>query len=175
MKKILFLLAMTFMAFQASAQGFHLIPKVGINLAKVTKADVTVKPGVNVGLAGEFMITQRFGIEPGVFFSMQGYKSEMGHVKLNYINIPVYAKLYVLGGLFAFAGPQVGFNVAAKEDGNSIKDVIHTADFTLGLGAGYQTKLGLMLSANYNVGLTNVGEELKNKSGVWQINLGWRF
>lgn len=73
MKKIAFLLLL-FVAFQASAQEFHFIPKVGLNFANMTNSDGNMKAGLNIGVAGEFMMTNNFAIEPGVYYSMQGCK-----------------------------------------------------------------------------------------------------
>lgn len=49
MKKIVLLL-MLFVAFQVSAQEFHFIPKVGLNLANMTNVDGSVRPGLNIGI-----------------------------------------------------------------------------------------------------------------------------
>ena len=55
MKKIALLLLM-FVAFQVSAQDFHFLPKIGLNLANMTNSDGSMKPGLNVGVAAEFPI-----------------------------------------------------------------------------------------------------------------------
>lgn len=200
MKKLVFLL-LTIIAFQASAQEFHFIPRVGLNVAK---AGWSVRPGVNVGLAGEFMMTPNFAIEPGVYYSMQGSRHEdngvKGTLKLDYINIPIYAKAYLYEGLYAFFGPQFGFNVKAKTKdfihsslptlanehvSEDIKDFVHTFDFSLGVGVGYAFDMGLLLSANYNIGLTHIFKrdnadantvfDNKYHNNVFQLNVGWRF
>lgn len=44
MKKIALLLLM-FVAFQASAQEFHFLPKIGLNLANMTNTEGSMKPG----------------------------------------------------------------------------------------------------------------------------------
>ena len=49
MKKIALLLLM-FVAFQVSAQDFHFLPKIGLNLANMTNSDGSMKPGLNVGV-----------------------------------------------------------------------------------------------------------------------------
>lgn len=117
MKKIVLLL-MLFVAFQVSAQEFHFIPKVGLNLANMTNVDGSVRPGLNIGIAGEMVLTERWSVEPGIYYSMQGTKISMNGIdykaKLDYLNIPIYAKAYLYQGLYAFAGPQFGFNVRDK-------------------------------------------------------------
>ena len=186
MKKIALLLLM-FVAFQVSAQDFHFLPKIGLNLANMTNSDGSMKPGLNV--------------EPGIYYSMQGVKESeggiSGKIKNDYINIPIYAKAYLYNGFYAFAGPQFGFlarsKASASYNGTDIsvnsKDAFKTFDFALGIGVGYQFDLGLLVSMNYNIGFTNTlsdgditlnGNSMnwdgeKSRNGVLQINLGWRF
>ena len=199
MKKSLLLLLL-FVAFQVSAQEFHFIPKIGLNMANITNSDGSMKPGLNIGVAGEVMMTERFAIEPGVFYSMQGTKDkESGttmKIKNDYLNIPVLFKGYVYEGFNLFAGPQLGFKVSSKikasQSGTSVStsegsDLFKTVDFSIVLGAGYQLPMGFLVSLNYNIGLTNtinkdkfssllgttVDETCRN--GVLQLNVGWRF
>lgn len=174
MKKILSLV-LVLLAFEASAQGFHIIPKVGMNLSSLTNLDGSSIMGLNAGVSAEIMLSKRFAIEPGVLFSMQGTKLDGEHVKLNYINIPVYAKYYLIKGFNVFAGPQLGINVGAKKGGESIKDLVRTGDFGLGMGVGYQFQWGLMFSVNYNIGFVDIQKAATAKNGVFQVNAGWRF
>lgn len=174
MKKIATLLLL-FLAFEASAQGFHIIPKVGMNLSSVTNLSSSSIVGFNAGVSAEIMFSKRFGIEPGVLFSMQGAKISGEKLHLDYINIPVYAKYYIIRGFNVFAGPQVSFNVRAKSGGESVKDIVRTADFGLGLGAGYQFGWGLMVSLGYNIGFVDIQKASTAKNGVFQVNVGWRF
>lgn len=199
MKKSLLLLLL-FVAFQVSAQEFHFIPKIGLNMANITNSDGSMKPGLNIGVAGEVMMTERLAIEPGVFYSMQGTKDkESGttmKIKNDYLNIPILFKGYVYEGFNLFAGPQLGFKVSSKikasQSGTSVStsegsDLFKTVDFSIVLGAGYQSPMGFLVSLNYNIGLTNtinkdkfssllgttVDETCRN--GVLQLNVGWRF
>ena len=199
MKKSLLLLLL-FVAFQVSAQEFHFIPKIGLYMANITNSDGSMKPGLNIGVAGEVMMTERFAIEPGVFYSMQGTKDkESGttmKIKNDYLNIPVLFKGYIYEGFNLFAGPQLGFKVSSKikasQSGTSVStsegsDLFKTVDFSIVLGAGYQSPMGFLVSLNYNIGLTNtinkdkfssllgttVDETCRN--GVLQLNVGWRF
>lgn len=175
------------------AQQFHLIPKVGLNLANTTgEVDSKVRPGLNVGLGGDVMLTERFGIEAGVYYSMQGSKYNGNGVsytdKLDYINIPVYAKEFIYKGLYLFGGPQFSFNVNSENKASSDHattvigmNVIRTFDCGVGLGAGYQFERGLLVSLNYNIGLINVNKSWASNSNpkannsVVQLNVGWRF
>lgn len=199
MKKIALCLLL-FVAFQASAQNFHFIPKIGLNFANMTNMEGSMKPGLNIGVAGEVMLTNHFAIEPGVYYSMQGTKVDEANLKVknDYLNIPVLLKGYVYEGFNLFAGPQLGFKVSSKakisSSGTSvttdaISDAFKSVDFGIVVGAGYQSSMGLLFSLSYNIGLANVldGDKLasmsgmsqvrdeKCRNGVLQFNLGWRF
>ncbi len=201
MKKLILLLV-CLVSLGIQAQEFHFIPKVGMNIANMTNSDgADPRIGLNIGVNGEFVLTERFSLEPGVYYSMQGAKkSESGvtaTLKNDYVNIPVLGKVYAYKGLNFFAGPQIGFLVNSKASGSysgisvdvDTKDAFKTVDFALVFGAGYQTDLGLNFSVNYNLGLANTfdtgsfdfggqpinmeGENSKNS--VFQVNVGWRF
>ena len=168
MKKIACLLLL-FVAFQVSAQEFHFIPKIGLNFANMTNSDGSMKPGLNIGVAGEVMMTNNFAIEPGIFYSMQGAKgkgeSSGLKIKNDYLNIPVLFKGYVYEGFNLFAGPQLGFKVSSKlkysKSGTSVStsegsDLFKSVDFAIIIGAGYQSSMGLLFSLSYNIGLANL-------------------
>lgn len=199
MKKIA-LIVMLFAVFRLSAQEFHFIPKIGLNFANMTNMEGSMKPGLNIGVAGEMMLTSHFAIEPGVYYSMQGTKVDEVSLKIknDYLNIPVLFKGYVYEGFNLFAGPQLGFKVSSKAklsgSGASIttdamSDAFKSVDFGIVVGAGYQSSVGLLFSLSYNIGLANVldGDKLasmsgmsqvrdeKCRNGVLQFNLGWRF
>ena len=201
MKKIACLLLL-FVAFQVSAQEFHFIPKIGLNFANMTNSDGSMKPGLNIGVAGEVMMTNNFAIEPGIFYSMQGAKgkgeSSGLKIKNDYLNIPVLFKGYVYEGFNLFAGPQLGFKVSSKlkysKSGTSVStsegsDLFKSVDFAIIIGAGYQSSMGLLFSLSYNIGLANTinadkfaalprgsgMEGEKSRNGVLQFNVGWRF
>lgn len=95
-----------------------------------------------------------------------------------------------------FAGPQFGFNVRSKAkisaigfDGSTtynFKDAVNTFDFAIGIGAGYQFDMGINVSLNYNIGLTNTMKSVelddfefetsdKYRNGVLQLSVGYRF
>lgn len=175
---------------QASAQQeLHFIPKIGVNLANTYGTGGTdLKAGLNAGLSAEWMLLPKFSIEPGVFYSMQGCKFQSGtQVKMDYVNIPVLAKYYLVKGLHVFAGPQFGFNVKAELDNaitnedSDVKSYVKTFDIGIASGLGYQFDMGLMVSAGFNWSLSNnikekyILEEDKYRHAVFQLNAGWRF
>lgn len=177
--------------YQAKAQqAFHFTPKVGLNTANIEGTGGTdPKYGLNVGFSAEWMFLPKLSVEPGVFYSMQGCKFGSGaKVNMDYVNVPVLAKYYIVKGFNVFAGPQFGFNVKAEledtptnEDAD-IKDYIKTFDFGIATGVGYQFDMGLLVSAGFNWSFSDHAKQSfksadddKYHNLAFQFNVGWRF
>lgn len=207
MKRNVLLLFFIFTSIALSAQEFHFIPRVGFNLANTyPESYADMRPGLNVGIAGEVRFSKLFAIEPGVYYSMQGYQYSYNGVKtklkLDYLNIPVYAKFYLYKGFHLFAGPQLGINLKAWESNRrytlpvppftetikslDVKDELCPVDLSIDMGAGYTFDMGLILSVQYNAGCTYIFKESeymlggvglcgKDHNGVLQFNVGWYF
>lgn len=193
MKKWILLAVTFFVAGVAKAQfdgkDFAYGVKGGWNATNISHIDAKNKMSVHLGAFAEWRINDYFGIQPELLYSRQGcrdkYESDGKKTKVqlrvNYLNIPVLAKLYVLEGLSVDMGPQLGFalNVKSrvKQSGHVEKDKIehfNTCDFSFAVGASY-TVDDLIFSARYNIGLTNVfGKwEKNNKNHVFQLSLGY--
>lgn len=124
MKKIL-LMAVVMLASVASyaqqAVGtFTLQPKIGMNVASLTKCDgCDPRIGLAAGVEAEYQATDIFSVSAGLIYSMQGNKAKEDGVtlttKLDYINIPILANVYVTKGLAVKLGVQPAFNVSDKQ------------------------------------------------------------
>ncbi|WP_010255134.1 porin family protein [Myroides injenensis] len=193
MKKItLSIVAALAFGFAANAQtpDVKFGAKAGLNIANLTGSDASTSSitSFHVGAVAEIFINEKFSVQPELLYSAQGAESKFDFgfgskklkMKLDYINIPIMAKYYVWEGLNIQAGPQLGFNVKGKIEGEDIKDNVKGFDFGLNFGAGYELPVGVFFDARYNVGLTNTfkkveGEEIKAKNGVFQISVGYKF
>lgn len=176
-----------------NVQEFYLILKVGLNLVNIIgEVDFKVCFGFNIGLGGDVMLIEWFGIEIGVYYFMQGSKYKGGGVfymdKLDYINVLVYVKEFIYKGLYVFGGLQFSFNVNLENklffDYGIIvigMNVICKFDCGVGFGVGYQFECGLLIFLNYNIGLINVNKfwvsdfNFKVNNSVVQLNVGWCF
>ena len=101
MKKVVLLFILfVFSLSRADAQEFHFIPRIGLNLANTyPESFADMRPGLNIGVAEEIRFSKLFALEPGVYYSMQGYqkenaKGETARLKADYLNIPIYANLF---------------------------------------------------------------------------------
>lgn len=190
MKKLLLLAAIIMTSVGAYAQhkvgSVTIQPKVGMNIASLTKADgADSRIGLAVGAEAEYQIEDRISLSAGLLYSMQGATaSEDGvdeTIKLDYINIPILANIYVTKGLALKVGVQPGFNVTHKykvEKGSASAsddiDGVKSFDFSIPVGASYEFS-NLVLDARYNWGLTKVFKDANSKNSVFQITLGYKF
>ena len=197
MKKVLLSIVMVALGFTASAQVSFGI-KAGVNLADLAGDDIPEEFGnrtsFHIGGVAEFEISKKFSFQPELLYSSQGTKAEEDDykvtLKMDYLNIPLMAKYYVTEGLSFEVGPQVGFLLSAKEkgefDGDSetedIKDFMNSVDFGLNFGLGYKLESGINFGARYNLGLSEVFEDVdvdddddKSTNGVFQISVGYSF
>lgn len=184
MRKIIFTTVVFFIISSSNAQdkkdmSFGI--KAGLNIATVTNVDNSkVLAGIQGGVFGEFMISDKFAIQPEVLFSAQGVKSEGMELKLDYINIPVLAKYYVADSFSLELGPQVGFLVSAKAEGEDVKEFFKTTDVSVDFGANYDFTKNFMFGVRYNLGLLRIQESLdpgesESKNSVFQIAVGYKF
>lgn len=191
MKKLLLAAALMITSASAFAQhavgAFTVQPKVGLSIANITKSKADCRIGGVLGAELEYQVTDMFSVSAGALYSMQGAKSEEDKekttFKLDYINVPILANVYVAPGLAVKLGIQPGFNVTHKSkvevEGVSVtgtQDGVNTVDFSIPVGVSYEYK-NFVLDARYNWGLTNIakGGEVSNKNSVFHITLGYKF
>ncbi|WP_434063904.1 porin family protein [Mangrovimonas cancribranchiae] len=200
------------------AQEFSFGPKAGVNFATlngdVENAEMQV--GFHIGGAAEYKFNEKMGVQAELLFSTQGAKDEYSEsetnggityslkeeskVKLNYVNIPVMFKYYIVNGFNVSAGPQVGILASAKEEydyeesvsgggmnqtesGSAERDIddnLKSIDFGLNFGVGYKMDMGLTFDARYNLGLMNINDapnsdDYKISNGVIQVSVGFMF
>lgn len=190
MKKIL-LTAVVMLASVASyaqqAVGtFTLQPKIGMNVASLTKCDgCDPRIGLAAGVEAEYQATDIFSVSAGLIYSMQGNKAKEEGVtlttKLDYINIPILANVYVTKGLAVKLGVQPAFNVSDKKKLSGGKASVEAEDvgaesfdFSIPVGLSYEYN-NVVFDARYNFGVTNIADGGDSKNSVFQFTLGYKF
>jgi len=201
MKKII-LTAIAVMTLSfANAQDIRFGLKGGINLSSFTgDLDYTSsKVSFQAGGFAEFKISNKFFIQPEIVYSSQGSKyKDFGfnssleeRINVNYLNIPVMAKYYIIDKLNIEVGPQIGFLIGGKrrydviiESGQKFsnsynsKNDFKNVDFGLNFGAGYDFTEKVFIGVRYNLGLGNVsnyGYGYKAHSSVFSSSVGYKF
>lgn len=169
--------------------------KGGVNFATVTGDDFDSpdsRTSFHVGLLAEFPLSDMFSIQAEALYSGQGFESDVdggiiggdGKVEyqLDYINVPVLAKVYVVEGLSLEAGPQFSFKVNEEIDsdpnddpGDLDLDEAESFDFGLAGGLTFQTNMGLFATGRYTIGLTDIIQDVDAKNAVFQLGMGYKF
>ena len=220
MKKIVIALVCMVMATGAvmAQKQFTFGPKIGVDYTHFWGKDAQHDGLFNyqAGLFLEYRFTNKISIAPEVVFAAQGgkhdYKTGGGvGVKpynpmlkmgpgpgaelrvtnnVNYVNIPVMFKYYIIPALSVDLGPQLGINVYSKRTEKSItsgndykktddvKEYTNTIDVGIGLGFTYNITEDVFVQGRYTMGMTKVYKDVydKNrKNGNAQIAIGYRF
>lgn len=195
----------------ANAQSFGV--KGGYNYATLNgdeAKDLNLKglSGFYVGAFVELPIMESFAIQPELLYTAKGAKWERqgiisgqtyaSSLNLNYLSVPVLAKLKFANVFSVMAGPQFGFLMNKPEvkwdtplgSGSTEldKDAFGTFDVGLALGASVGLPSGLFVEARYTHGLTNVfdsdnsslqdaqiGNSNDFKNAVISLGVGFKF
>lgn len=194
MKKLFLMAAMVLASAASFAQHsvgkLSIQPKVGLNIASLTESDGSdPRFGLAAGVEFEYQATSIFSLSAGMVYSMQGAKAEedgtAATLKLDYINIPVMANVYVAKGLAVKLGLQPGINVnnkiKATQDGISAEVSLdkagydmNTFDFSIPVGLSYEYR-NVVFDARYNFGVTKYLDGDDSKNSVFQFTLGYKF
>lgn len=140
--------------------------------------------GVVVGVEGEYYATKWLGISAGMNYTMQGWRLDYPErsvlTRLNYLNFPVMANIYVVKGLSLKTGAQFGWLLNAKDrvdDVNiDIKDDCNGFCFAIPLGLAYEFD-NFVFNARYNFALSNVINKVneRKRSQLIQLTFGYKF
>jgi opacity protein-like surface antigen len=180
--------------------------KGGINIANLSGdefEDFDTRTGLTVGAVLDINIPMLpIGIESGIYYTQKGvsfsesidFFGEMmdfkGKLKLDYIEVPVLAKISLgpPGPLspHLLVGPYVGFNLNAEFDISSngesesedISDDINSTDFGFLAGVGVDFNLGLTklnIQARYTFGLNDISDDIDSRHRVLSLVAGITF
>ena len=193
MKKLMIMAAFMVAAVTANAQGevgtLTIQPKIGMNLATMTKMDDTkLLVGMAGGIEAEYVVANNFSVALGALYSKQGcaFDTDLDyyHYSLDYLNIPIVANYYIIPGLAIKAGIQPSFLMGAKRklkaddytNSLDIKDDLKTFDLAIPLGASYEYK-NFVFDARYNLSVLKVNKEGDDKirNSVIQFTLGYKL
>lgn len=166
--------------------------KGGVNFATITGDDFDSpdsRTSFHVGVLAEMPISEMFSLQAEALYSGQGFESELEgaegdkvEFQVDYINVPILARIYVVDGLSIDVGPQFSFKVNEEVDsdpnnnpGDTDTDVVEDFDFGVAGGLTFQTDMGLFATGRYTYGLTDIIEDADVKNSVFQLGIGYRF
>lgn len=176
---------------QQSVGSLTIQPKIGLNVANVSDGDGSDnRIGLVLGGEFEYRVSPIFSLSAGALYSMQGCKgtAEDGDgntgdvsLKLDYINVPILANVYVVKGLAIKLGIQPGFNVRHKASA-SVSGVnvttnlpgVKSVDFSIPIGVSYEFNR-FVIDGRYNFGVTKLIDGADSKHSVFQFTFGYKF
>jgi hypothetical protein len=159
----------------ASAQPMAVGIKGGLNfytLSGTNESSFDSKTSFHLGLLGHIHMSDEFALQPELVYSAQGTEyGDNDKLNLDYLNVPLLFQYMFDNGFRLQAGPQLGFLVGAKADGDDVQDNFKTVDFGLSFGASYVNPAsGFGVDARYNHGLTDINES----NGADSYNRGFQ-
>ena len=168
-------------------------PKAAFNWTSISTYNRN-KCDFAAGIFADFKFNKYVGAGIEALYSRQGTRHrEAGYrytYKFDYINVPLFAKIYIFKGFSFDVGPQFSFltnskckfkTTPVKGEYDIVKDLAKNFDFSLDLGLSYDFKFGMVASLRYNIGMTQVMDKYdrfvdgSNYNRVFQFSLGWKF
>lgn len=169
----------------------HFGIKGGLNYSTITKGDFNEGPDArtsfHLGIVGEIpVVANVFAIQPEVLYSRQGFEINQNilgtnyktEYKLDYINVPVLAKIYLGKAISIEAGPQFGLKVGEKyenQDSTTETNDVNDFDTALAVGLSFNFDGGVFLSGRFTQSLNEVVKDSGSKNQVFQAGIGFKF
>lgn len=201
MKKILTLIVMA-VAFAAPSQAqFKFGVQAGLNMSNVSVKSAIDDPMEAVKSRAGFFIgpTVKFtlpivglGLDASALYDQREGKAGSETVKSQSIQVPINVRYGVglgsLAEIFAFAGPQFGFNLGGGKTFGAEEWTLKSSNLSANLGIGATVLSKVQAKINYNFALGKTGE-VKEKSSVpdvvktigsakfnaWQVSVAYFF
>ncbi|MDX1830441.1 MAG: porin family protein [Lutibacter sp.] len=198
MKKIFLIITIAFFSITTitAQKKINFGVKGGFNFSNITQGVysgyTSSKTGMNIGLLAEIPLSDKFAIQPEILYSTQGAKTSIilnsltfpgappipAEYKLNYIQIPVLAKVNIINSLSFEIGPQFSFLTKAEEKSSlgTTSNIGNHFEFGGVLGISYKINKTIFLNSRYLKGFSkafkNNGEA---KNFGFQLGIGILF
>ena len=186
-KSVLLFVAVVAFSAASYAQGVSFGVKAGLNFAsqKWEAGGFSVSPdgrtAFHVGGFVTAMFSEKFGLQPELLYNSVGSGEEDFELQMDYLSVPVLFRYQPIELLNIHAGPQFGFLLSAKSDGEDVKEFAKGLDLGAAFCAGVDLPMGIGFTARYIAGLSNVmddegdSEGIEVKNNVFQISVSYRF
>lgn len=182
MKKVTLFFAIILTTLTAKSQeyGFSIGPKVGIATTTLTNTlEGTSDSYLSwiPAIQADYRFNESFSLSMEANYVRVGAENDanQSYLYLDYINLPIMARFFPVGGLNIFAGPEVGFLTSSQANGMNAESVFKTMNFAFTGGIGYRFNGGLTIDARYSGGLTDVSEYFVAKTSILSLSVGYLF
>jgi hypothetical protein len=211
MKKVLLIISLTILTLTAvqSQEKIQYGVKGGVNLMNMTSNfiyDKVNRTGFHIGVLAEIPFGDRFSLQPEILYSAHGAKGRIiilgipypgapaplpyyKEYKLNYIQVPILAKIYLFKNFSFELGPSFNFLtmdklISTHTDSSDNYSSYNSSGFAKNFefsgvfGVSYKVKAGIFASARYVNGFSAVidrgnFEDVKNNG--FQLGVGFLF
>ena len=205
MKKVLTLIVMAVAFAMPSQAQFSFGVQAGVNLTNISDFSldaagvenaISSRTGFFVGPTVKFSLPiVGLGIDASALYDQREAKTNGETLKSQSIQVPINVRyglgLGSLAEVFAFAGPQFGFNIGDKTKelvNDAAKWTLKSSNLSANVGIGATIMSKLQLKVNYNIALGKTGEvEVKDgataawktitgaKANAWQVSAAYFF
>ena len=186
---IMFLFANAIFAQSGNSERFGI--KGGLNYSTVTKGDFNEgadpRTSYYLGFYGEIPLVRKvLSLQPEIIYSRQGFETNYSDLlgnnykqeyRIDYINLPILAKIHI-GKIFSVeAGPQFGFKINEKiksENSATFNNDVTSFDTALAGGVSFNID-DFLISARYTYSVNEVIKNTDSKNSVFQLGIGFNF
>ena len=205
MKKVLTLIVMAVAFAMPSQAQFNFGVQAGLNLTNISDFSfdqagienaIQSKAGFFIGPTIKFTLPiVGLGIDAAALYDQREAKAGDETLKSQSIQVPINVRYGIgLGSMaevFAFAGPQFGFNIGDKAKdlyNDAAKWTLKSSNLSANVGLGATILSKLQIKFNYNIALGKTGEvEVKDgieqswktitgaKANAWQVSAAYYF
>jgi hypothetical protein len=190
------LAVMLFMFYSVKVQAQYSVGlKAGMNLSTFSADDANAEygftPGYHIGGFADYSL-EKMSFQLDVLYSHQGSSIESAGEDLKavakYVTIPLSFRYKITQSINLQAGPQIGFLTCLESDyhpitGEPFQKQDYTkaykkTDFGINVGAGWESKKGLMIDLRYYLGLTDINDYpgiVSTKNSVLQLSVSYRI
>mgnify|MGYP003627354696 FL=1 len=200
MKKTLLIISLTILTITTvkSQEKIQFGVLGSVNFTSMTSNDLLnkeeYKTGFQIGALVEIPFGKKFSLQPEILYSTQGVKGIVplyydvipgapapepvfGEYTLDYIKIPVLAKIYLIKNFSLEIGPSFNFLINDEFKYNSITYTDLTKSFEFGgvIGLSYKIKSRFIVNAKYFSGFSDVSKSdfAKPKNYGFSIGIGY--
>ena len=163
-----------------SAQAWGI--RAGANFSDINGNDIentSVKTGLYVGVYKEIpLVKSLLFIQPEIQYSQEGFETDnFEDTKIDYLTVPILAKIYAVKLLSFETGPQFGFVVSDNVDYTDVNTFVPSWAF----GASLNLPLGLSINARYISALNDTFDSndlvgnISGKNQVFQVGAAFQF
>jgi hypothetical protein len=160
--------------------------KGGLNLASqviFNEGQTQLRLGAHLGVMfPEIEISAKVGFQPEAVYSMQGGVDREGTDKIDYVNLPLIFKIYVVQRRLSIdIGPQLGWMISAKRSSEwTTTDLyshysLNKLDVSIAVGLSYKANENIDLIWRNNIGVNYITTQTDHRNAVVQFGLGIWF